>query len=440
MTVGRQQLLRNSGDGADSARDRFSRGLATLALMAALAMAAALVISARGVAAEPAAVVSAARIGIHTGATRFVMDMNHRVDYRVFTLANPYRVVIDMPELSWALPPGGGEAGRGLIERYRYGLFRADTFRVVLDMAKPVRVRKHFVIEPTGKHGYRLVFDLEPVSESRFEDQGALQLAALPTPKPRVPKAQPPMGQMPRRSDGKRTVVIDPGHGGVDPGAIGVGGVYEKKVTLATSKLLKRELEASGRYHVVLTRERDIFIPLRERVAIARRNGAELFLSLHADSIGKKSLRGASVYTLSDKASDAEAAELANRENQADVIAGVDLTNRDPVVSGILIDMGMGYTAQLSGRLQEFVIANLSGSTRMLRKPARSAGFAVLKAPDVPSVLVELGFLSNRRDAAMLRSSKHQAKLAKSLRHAVDAYFASEPDSQMAWEHKRSRS
>ncbi|MDJ0894777.1 MAG: N-acetylmuramoyl-L-alanine amidase [Alphaproteobacteria bacterium] len=399
--------------------DRTSKRLVLVAVISALCMVVALVLGARGSLADQLASVDAVRIGQQNAGTRFVMELDRRVPYQLFMLKDPYRVVIDMPEVRWSLPPGSGARKRGLIDGYRYGLFRSDVYRVVLDLAGPARVRRHFVLEPSGSHGYRMVFDLEPVLPGDFQENEHVKLAV-------APPQQPQIGQMPRRRDGKRTVVIDPGHGGVDPGAIGRSGLYEKKVTLSTALKLKKELEKTGKYHVVLTRRRDIYVPLRDRVAIARRAGAELFLSIHADSIRNPKMRGASVYTLSTKASDAEAAELANRENQADVIAGVDLSNYDETVGEILIDLQMGLTARQSSRMQRLAIGQLDEAGRLLRKPARSAGFAVLKAPDVPSVLVELGFLSNRYDEKQLASTDHQANLAKALRRAVDAYFRRE--------------
>jgi N-acetylmuramoyl-L-alanine amidase len=223
-------------------------------------------------------------------------------------------------------------------------------------------------------------------------------------------------------------VVLDPGHGGSDPGTIGIGGVHEKEVTLTLARELRRALEASGRYAVRLTRDGDEFVPLRDRIARARAAGADMFLSIHADSIASGETRGASVYTLSDTASDAEAAALAQRENRADIIAGIDLSNESRDVASILIDLAQRETMNSSARLAHLVVAELGKDVRLLpTSPHRFAGFVVLKSPDVPSVLLELGYLSNREDAALLRSAEHRRRLTHALLRAIDGYFATAP-------------
>ena len=221
----------------------------------------------------------------------------------------------------------------------------------------------------------------------------------------------------------KRTIVIDPGHGGVDPGAIGVSGIYEKHITLAAARDLKEHLERTGRFKVYLTRDRDVFIRLRGRIEIARERKADLFLSVHADTIRNRKIRGLSVYTLSEKASDKEAGELADRENKSDLIAGIDLSHESEEVTNILIDLAQRETMNQSARLASLLVDELKSRVKVLRNPHRFAGFAVLKAPDVPSVLIEMGFLSNRDDESALRSKSHRRKVAHSIAAAVDAYF-----------------
>ncbi|MBU2091250.1 MAG: N-acetylmuramoyl-L-alanine amidase, partial [Alphaproteobacteria bacterium] len=223
---------------------------------------------------------------------------------------------------------------------------------------------------------------------------------------------------------GKRVVIIDPGHGGVDPGAIGVSGVYEKDLTLAMAKQLQDVLRRTGKYHVVLTRDRDIFLRLRERIAIARREGAELFLSLHADAIKNKDLRGLSVYSLSETASDSEAEALAQKENKADLIAGIDLSTESAEVTNILINLAQRETMNDSARFASMLLKELDPVTPLLRSSHRFAGFAVLKAPDVPSVLVEMGFLSNRTDEANLRNRAYRDKMSQAIAKGINAFFA----------------
>ena len=222
-------------------------------------------------------------------------------------------------------------------------------------------------------------------------------------------------------------VFLDPGHGGKDPGAIGVSGTYEKHIALATAHELKRQLEAGGRYRVQLSRTRDVFIPLEQRVALAQRHGAELFVSMHADALHDHSVRGASVYTLAEHASDAQTAALAERENAADKYAGKEFRGTSPEVARILASLVRMETRVGSARMAHSVVrAMRRDDVGLLQNPARHAGFVVLKAVDIPSVLVEMGFMSNRQDEAALRRPAHRAMVARAMKHAVDAYFASQ--------------
>jgi N-acetylmuramoyl-L-alanine amidase len=240
-----------------------------------------------------------------------------------------------------------------------------------------------------------------------------------PTP---VPQSLPSPS---KSSSEKPLVVIDAGHGGVDPGAIGANGIFEKHIALAIAKELKRQLEATGRYRVKMTRDRDIFIKLKDRVAFARANKADLFVSIHADSMeDKDAARGASIYTLSEKASDAQAAKLADRENSADNIAGIDLRAEDQDVAMILIDLTMRDTMNQSSFLANAVVENMQGDgVKTLQRPHQQAGFAVLKAPDVPSVLIETGFVSNRQEADLLSTPSHQKKIAAAIAKGIATYF-----------------
>ena len=249
----------------------------------------------------------------------------------------------------------------------------------------------------------------------------ALQLPAFRL-APRKPAIRPHAKKI-RPHAKKKVVVIDPGHGGVDPGAIGHSGTYEKHITLVVSRELKRQLEATGQYRVLLTRRRDIFIRLRDRVQFAREAGAELFISIHADTIKNRSISGSSVYTLSENASDKMAAELAEKENKADLIAGIDLTHETPVIANILISLRQRDSMNQSARFAALLIKHLKRRTMVLRNTHRMAGFAVLKAPDVPSVLIETGFLSNKTDEQRLRSRAYRNKMATAIVEAIDAYF-----------------
>ncbi len=232
------------------------------------------------------------------------------------------------------------------------------------------------------------------------------------------------LAEVPSRSARKlRTVMIDPGHGGLDPGAIGVSGTYEKSVTLATAHEVARLLEATGRFSVRLTRDTDVFVPLAERVERAQAAAADLFMSIHADANPNHSIRGASVYTLSEQASDAEAEDLAARENRADTVAGVDLSHHEPIVSEILYDLARRQTNNMSLRFAQNLVTELGHQVVLMNHTHRAAGFVVLKAPDVPSALVELGCLSNWSEERELRQPLYQSKLAASLVRSVNDYF-----------------
>ena len=369
-----------------------------------------------GALAEP--VVSGVRTGQHATMTRFVLDISEEVDYRIFTLPNPYRVVIDLPAIDWRVAPGPPRPV-GLIRNQRYGRFTASVSRVVLDLAAPVEIHRVFQLPPQGDLPYRFVVDLRAVDEQTF-----LKRARLTAPPMAAPTATVPEPGSRRRQDGKLVVVIDPGHGGVDPGTIGASGTFEKRVTLAVARELKAALTASGRYHAVLTRERDVFVRLRDRLDKARGAGAVLFISLHADSIKNRRLRGASVYTLSEQASDKEAADLAARENKADIIAGVDFNGQSDEVTSILIDLAQRETMNQSARFANMLLPEIAKAGKLLRKSHRFAGFAVLKAPDVPSVLVEMGYLSNPDDERFLTSAGRRKPLVSAIVRAIDSYFA----------------
>jgi N-acetylmuramoyl-L-alanine amidase len=219
-------------------------------------------------------------------------------------------------------------------------------------------------------------------------------------------------------------IALDPGHGGVDPGAISPHGIYEKNITLAAARELARLLDATGRYRALLTRSRDVFVPLRERVVRARLHQAELFLSIHADALPDRGLRGLSVYTLSDKASDRETAGLAERENRDDFVAGLKLSRQPREVGAILFDLARRQTNNRSLMLARTVVGDLGRAVPLLEKPHRSAGFVVLTAPDVPSALVELGCLSNREEERLLSQPAYQRRLAQALLRAIEDYFA----------------
>jgi N-acetylmuramoyl-L-alanine amidase len=321
--------------------------------------------------------------------------------------------------LTWQVPP---QAIRpvGLILGWRYGLFTPGTSRVVIDVARPVALRKVQVLPPQGRFAYRFAVDLGEVDRASFLAT-LRQRASIGRRGKSAAKTAP---LKPRAPGGRKVVVLDPGHGGVDPGTIGISGVYEKNVTLGFARELKRRLEKKGRLRVVMTRSRDVFVRLRRRVERGRRAQGDLFVSLHADAIKNRRVRGASVYTLSEKSSDKEAAALAAKENKADIIAGLDLGSEDQEVTNILIDLVQRETMNLSATFANLLLPEIKARARLLKNSHRFAGFAVLKAPDVPSVLVELGYLSNRQDERLLTSTRRRRALVEALAAGIERYFA----------------
>jgi len=362
--------------------------------------------------------ISGVRFGVNGKVTRFVLDMSRKTTPQVFLLADPYRVVIDLPEANWHASDDVKTSGA--VAGFRHGLFTPGTYRIVLDLDKPATVKSIFNLPSKGGYGPRLVLDLEASSRASFLKAVAESKKARPVPAPTVVDATP----VPRRKGGKRIIVLDPGHGGPDPGNLGVIGVYEKTIVLKIAKEIRRELEKTGRYEVRMTRDRDIFWPVRERFRIARRMHADLFISVHADSISNHRTRGGSVYNLSEVASDKEAARLAARENKSDVIAGVNLDVVDDDVSNILIDLAQRETMNFSAQFGEILVRELrSEHVPMLPRSHRYANLGVLKAPDIPSVLMEVGYLTNRSNAKFLNSSKGRKRIAKATVKAVDKFF-----------------
>jgi N-acetylmuramoyl-L-alanine amidase len=360
------------------------------------------------------------RVGGDDKMTRFVVDLTQKIDVTAFALANPYRVVVDLPQVTFRLSAKAIEQARGLVKAFRYGLIMQGGSRIVLDTNGPVRVEKAFVLEATASQPARLVIDLAATDRDSF-----MRTVSLETRAPRSPQVKP--SEAPKSAgDPRPLIVIDPGHGGIDNGAKAASGELEKDVVLNFAQTLKARLEATRKYQVAMTRSDDTFIALAERVKFARGHGAALLISIHADAIPKSEgqAEGATVYTLSENASDAEAARLAEAENKADVIAGVDLTAEPGDVANILVDLAQRETKTYSAQFAKQLVGELKATARLHKNPLKAAGFKVLTAPDVPSVLVELGYMSTKNDLKQLTSAEWQAKTATALAQAVDTYFA----------------
>lgn len=420
------------------------------------------------------------RFGDHPGKIRMVLELSDVEDFRVMAMDNPSRLIIDLPRFDWNVP-NINRPQSAAVSSIRQGVLQPGISRIVIDFKHPVNVSSAFILprDTAANKPDRLVVDFTRAQSADDKVFGKLQVtgdknisavtlskptktAAQPAPveeeiavatpsriqqpvetpaemamqtRPdavpvpgRKPAVEAPLTESPLKvpaRDKKPLIVIDAGHGGVDPGALGANGVYEKQVTLNMAKALKEALEGTGRYKVLLTREKDTYLKLYKRVEFARMNHADLFISLHADSIGKSNVSGASIYTLSEKASDEQTALLADRENRADLIAGMDLDTNDEQVATILVDLTMRDTMNQSKFFANKLVGHMdSGNIEMLENPHRYAGFAVLKAPDIPSVLIEMGFMSNPREAAQLTRPEYRRALAKTLVTGIDMYFS----------------
>ncbi len=367
------------------------------------------------------------RIGQGIGNVRIVFDADSKFDYKVFTLSEPNRLVIDTQGIDVAPAVSRNEDENVFVKNVRVGSTGVNGIRIAFDLQKPVIIKKAFLLPPQSNFNWRFAIDLEASSEREFtsklgnshalssDDYNSADIAA------KTPSSETPAKALNR---GKRKViVIDAGHGGVDPGAIGYNGTYEKNITLSMAKELKELLDKKNKYSVYLTRNRDVFIPLRDRVKIARRHDADLFISIHADSARNRKAVGLSVYTLSETASDKEAAALAEKENKADIVAGMNFAEHSKEVSDILLNLAQRETNNSSAEFATLLSSRMSKIVKTVSNTHRFAGFAVLKAPDVPSVLLELGYLSNPSEERQLRQKSYRRKLGDATVVAIDKYF-----------------
>ena len=352
---------------------------------------------------------------------RLVFDLSGPVQYKTFTLSAPERLIIDLS--------GAGLSGdfsqlalkNSGITAIRSGHFGKGDTRIVLDLAAPMQLNS-FLLPPRDGQGHRLVLDLTSAT------QVPRQIAAVPA--PLVDKAHPKRDII---------VVVDPGHGGKDPGAVGSKGQREKDVVLSIAQLLAKRLKREKGFDVKLVRNDDFFVPLRKRVEIAHKHNADMFISVHADAAPRITASGASVYALSEGgATSATARFMAQRENGADLLGATSLLNlkdKDPMLAGVILDMSMNATIASSLQLGSSILGSLEGITSLHQKRVEQAGFAVLKSPDVPSILVETGFISNARDSARLVTARHQQAVADGLFEGLKKYFQKNPpmNSYMAW-------
>lgn len=401
------------------------------AIMALLALAL-LAASTNGLAAKGVEA-TAVRVTATSSTTTFELTLSEGLTAEVYTLANPYRVVLDLPDLVFNLNSAEQKKGKGLITAFRYGLFAERKARVVIDTKGPVKIASAGMTRIRGGKSVKLAVVLAGTDAASFgEGTGAARAAAAANATANAAEealAGASAGPKPGKAHSKPVVVIDPGHGGIDPGALGENEVSEKTIVLAVALQLKSELLKTGRFDVKLTRNEDVFISLDQRLGFSAENDADLFISLHADSIEQKklaaSVRGATVYTLSNKASDEQARIMAEKENASDLIAGIPSTDRGggEEVKNILIDLLKRETSNFSQDFSHVLVKKLKKSIMTSRVPERSAAFKVLKQTHAPSVLVELGYISNKVDKREMMTAAWRAKVAAAISAAIETYF-----------------
>lgn len=357
---------------------------------------------------------------------RLVFDLSGPVQYKTFSLSAPERLIIDLSGANLSGDFSQLSLGNTVIRSIRSGHFGQGDTRIVLDLSGPVQLNS-FLLPPQDGQGHRLVLDLKTAAP--------LQIAAAP--ESPVDKAHPKRDII---------VVVDPGHGGKDPGAVGAKGEREKDVVLSIAQLLAKRLKREKGFDVKLVRNDDFFVPLRKRVEIARKHNADMFISVHADAAPRLTASGVSVYCLSEGgATSATARFMAQRENGADLLGATSLLNlkdKDPMLAGVILDMSMNATIAASLQLGSTVLGSLAGITTLHQKRVEQAGFAVLKSPDVPSILVETGFISNARDSQRLVTARHQQAVADGLFEGLQRYFQKNPplNSYLAWQQEQKKS
>lgn len=390
--------------------------------------------------------VTGLRMADRETSTRFVLDVPGLKEYKVFVVDKPDRLVIDIKQGSWHAPKQKlAQAHSALVKNIRYATHDGTKLRIVLDLTGPLKSYKAFAVPPNEDSRIpRLVVDFSANTEVRApaevvirsEKTHEIPRSMQPVVKNESPPVVKPSGLTPKKKKEtalvtkrarKPVIVIDPGHGGVDPGAMGRGKAREKAITFTYAVALKNELEKTGRYKVVLTRRGDYYVNLRKRVAVAQEAQGDIFISLHADSHPNPTTRGLSIYTISENASDKEAEALARRANREDVIEGVDLKGEPEDVKNVLIEMTQRDTKNLSARFAEILVKKVGKEARLLKNTHRFAGFVVLKGVDIPSVLVELGYLSNRHEERLLQTEAYKIKLVRAMKDALDVYFDTMP-------------
>ena len=346
-------------------------------------------------------------------------DRNVEIDIRY--MASPNRIVINLPRTVFKFPENGVPKASSFVSTLQYGAISKDHSRIVLGLSRPIKIAATQILKVGKTNQSRLTMEMVPTTSQEFDSlvksQRELSGAsgAVASKGDRVRKE--------KKKHGKYIIVVDPGHGGIDGGATGKKGTLEKNVTLQIAQFIRQEVEKSDRYQVMLTRDDDVFVSLKERVEFTRRNHADLFISIHADSLQQRHVRGATVYTLSKKASDTLSEKLAESENLADLVAGLAIDQTDDAVTDILVELTARETVRFSKIFSNFLTASLKQGINLIKNPQRAAAFGVLKAPEVPGILLELGYLSNIEDEKLMRSDEWRKRLADLVAKAIEKFF-----------------
>jgi N-acetylmuramoyl-L-alanine amidase len=356
-----------------------------------------------------------------SASTRFFIDFDQSLSFKTTYMDKPNRIIIDLDESVFNLGEENKLEPRGLISAVQFGRISQGRSRIVLTLAAPVEIIKSSLKKRLDEESYRFLLDMDSTDEATFANLLQQQKAKsqstgnLAVKGDRVAPVQ--------KKDGRFTIVIDPGHGGIDGGAVGRNGAQEKDIVFAFSKVVRDKLSSAGPFDVLMTREEDKFMSLRDRLEFSRRSKADLFISIHADSLRQRFVRGSTIYTLSKKASDQLSAKLAETENSADLVGGLAVEEEVEAVADILVDLTTSETKRFSRRFSSILVKNLGSEIRLIKNPQRSAAFGVLKAPEVPSVLLELGYLSNVEDERLLQSPEFKAKAAQAIANSVLDFF-----------------
>jgi len=354
--------------------------------------------------------------------TRFFVNFSQNIAVQTFYMESPYRIVMDLSETDFDIDVEEVFKPRGLISEISAGRISEGRSRIVLTLNQPAEIVRATMQKVLDEDYFRFLLDIEAAQEARYSTLLEAQKLVLGESGSIAKKGDRVLKKEKRK--GRFTVVIDPGHGGIDGGAVGKLGTREKDVVLIFAEVLADKLREIGPFDVLLTREDDVFLSLRQRLDFNRRSNADLFISVHADSLNQRSVRGSTIYTLSKKASDRLSERLAESENSVDLIAGLQVIEESEALTDILIDLTTRETKILSKQFSRILVAELDREIKLIKNPVRSASFGVLKAPEVPSVLLELGYLSNLEDEKLMQSLAWKTKAAGSVARAVRGFFA----------------